>query len=103
MALVRQLSPGCRAGLHRPAHSRLRAACLRLAAREPVRAEALRLLGGRHGGLCLACGGFLGMNGNYAAGVLEGLAHLLPEVGEWIGAEDWRTLAARDGGWHPCA
>ncbi len=50
-----------------------------------------------------ACGGFLGLNDNYAAGVLENLAHFQPEVGEWIGAEDWSTLAARGGGWHPCA
>jgi sucrose-6F-phosphate phosphohydrolase len=28
----------------------------------------------------LAQGGFLGMNGNYAAGILEGLAHYLPET-----------------------
>jgi sucrose-6F-phosphate phosphohydrolase len=31
-----------------------------------------------------AKGGFLGMNGNYAAGVLEGLAHFLPVTREWI-------------------
>jgi HAD superfamily hydrolase (TIGR01484 family) len=31
-----------------------------------------------------AKGGFLGMNGNYAAGVLEGLAHFLPFTREWI-------------------
>ena len=28
----------------------------------------------------LAKGNFLGMNGNYAAGILEGLAHYLPET-----------------------
>lgn len=36
--------------------------------------------------LYLAKGGFLGMNGNYSAGVLEGLAHYLPETLEWMTA-----------------
>jgi sucrose-6-phosphatase len=30
--------------------------------------------------LHLATGGYLGMNGNYAAGILEGLAHFVPEL-----------------------
>ncbi|MFO8004938.1 HAD-IIB family hydrolase [Thioalkalivibrio sp.] len=34
--------------------------------------------------LYVACGGFLGMNGNYSAGVLEGLAHFLPSTTEWL-------------------
>ncbi|HKJ84192.1 MAG TPA: HAD-IIB family hydrolase [Mariprofundaceae bacterium] len=34
--------------------------------------------------LYLAHGGFLGMNGNYAAGVLEGVAHFVPEVRQWL-------------------
>lgn len=34
--------------------------------------------------LYVAQGGFLGMNGNYAAGVLEGLAHFIPETKEWM-------------------
>lgn len=34
--------------------------------------------------LYLAEGGFLGMNGNYSAGVLEGLAHYLPETRDWM-------------------
>jgi hypothetical protein len=34
--------------------------------------------------LYLAHGGFLGMNGNYAAGILEGLAHFLPETRNWM-------------------
>ena len=34
--------------------------------------------------LYLARGGFLGMNGNYSAGVLEGLAHFLPHIREWL-------------------
>jgi hypothetical protein len=34
--------------------------------------------------LYCARGGFLGMNGNYCAGVLEGLAHYIPETREWM-------------------
>lgn len=33
-----------------------------------------------------ARGDFLGMNGNYCAGVLEGLAHFLPETIDWMTA-----------------
>lgn len=31
-----------------------------------------------------AKGGFMEMNGNYAAGVLEGLVHFFPETGNWL-------------------
>lgn len=34
--------------------------------------------------LYLAQGGFYGLNGNYTAGVLEGLAHYQPHTREWI-------------------
>lgn len=34
--------------------------------------------------LYLAKGGYLGMNGNYCAGILEGAAHFLPEVDTWL-------------------
>jgi sucrose-6F-phosphate phosphohydrolase len=34
--------------------------------------------------LYLAKGSFMGMNGNYAAGVLEGLAHFFPETTAWL-------------------
>lgn len=34
--------------------------------------------------LYFARGDFLGMNGNYTAGVLEGLAHFLPETAAWL-------------------
>jgi sucrose-6F-phosphate phosphohydrolase len=34
--------------------------------------------------LYIAKGGFLQMNGNYSAGVLEGLAHFLPVVKTWL-------------------
>ena len=38
--------------------------------------------------LYLAKGSFLGMNGNYAAGVLEGLAHFFPETTAWMTDEE---------------
>ncbi|MDZ7662668.1 HAD-IIB family hydrolase [Thiohalophilus sp.] len=34
--------------------------------------------------LYIAQGGFLGMNGNYAAGILEGLAHYIPQTLGWM-------------------
>jgi hypothetical protein len=34
--------------------------------------------------LYIARGGLLGMNANYAAGILEGLVHFLPETSEWL-------------------
>ncbi len=34
--------------------------------------------------LYVAQGGYLGMNGNYSAGILEGLAHYWPEVDTWL-------------------
>ena len=55
---------------------------------EAVRAEAVReseLAGTRHA-LYLARGGFMDMNGNYAAGVLEGAAEFFPQVSEWLRA-----------------
>jgi len=48
--------------------------CVRERARQMARAGALEDT------LYLARGGLFGMNGNYAAGVLEGLAHFLPET-----------------------
>lgn len=55
-------------------------------AEENVRERALRLAArrGQQANLYTARGGFRGMNGNYSAGVLEGLAHYLPEVSAWI-------------------
>lgn len=47
-------------------------------------AQAQAAAGGRGGALYLATGGYLGMNGNYSAGILEGLAHYRPEFGAWI-------------------
>lgn len=34
--------------------------------------------------LYIAGGGYLGMNGNYSAGILEGVAHYHPEVNAWL-------------------
>lgn len=34
--------------------------------------------------LYIAQGGFIGMNGNYSAGVLEGVAHYIPESRSWM-------------------
>jgi 3-deoxy-D-manno-octulosonate 8-phosphate phosphatase KdsC-like HAD superfamily phosphatase len=53
---------------------------------DEVRRAALREVQskGLSGSLYLAQGGFLGMNGNYAAGVLEGLAHFVPATQEWM-------------------
>jgi HAD superfamily hydrolase (TIGR01484 family) len=55
-------------------------------ARAEVREEALRIVGGKgiSERLYLARGDFLGMNGNYTAGVLEGLVHFVPEALHWL-------------------
>lgn len=34
--------------------------------------------------LYIAQGGFMGMNGNYSAGILEGVAHYIPQVETWL-------------------
>lgn len=47
----------------------------------------IRQLASEHAGmnsLYIARGGYLGMNGNYCAGILEGLAHYLPDVDAWL-------------------
>lgn len=57
-------------------------------AAEEVRRSARETLAakGKSDCLYLARGDFLGMNGNYGAGVLEGLAHFQPRVRSWLGA-----------------
>jgi len=35
--------------------------------------------------LYIAQGGALGMNGNYSAGILEGVLHYVPEAKAWLG------------------
>ena len=47
-------------------------------------AAALAAAAGMPERLYLARGGFLGTNGNYSAGVLEGAAHFFPETAEWL-------------------
>lgn len=61
-------------------------------ARQEVREEAMLRArrAGQQDKLYLARGGLLGLNGNYAAGALEGLAHYIPEAGQWL-----RQAAAR--------
>jgi len=51
-----------------------------------VREEALRLVHNKKTTESLYCarGNFLGMNGNYAAGVLEGLVHFVPIARSWL-------------------
>lgn len=55
-------------------------------AQDSVREEARRLAESRGNleQLYLARGGFLGLNGNYAAGIVEGVAHYRPEVRAWL-------------------
>ncbi len=55
-------------------------------AHDDVRDTALRQVQAAGHGDCLylAQGGLLGMNGNYSAGVLEGLVHYLPHTLAWL-------------------
>ena len=41
-------------------------------------------LNGETNSLYLAKGDYLGMNGNYSAGILEGIVHYMPDVESWI-------------------
>lgn len=56
-------------------------------ASEDVRNQAMQqaLNMGQSNALYFAHGDFLGMNGNYSAGILEGVAHFMPEAKEIIG------------------
>lgn len=51
-----------------------------------VREQAKQLARQQHteNALYLAKGDFLGLNGNYSAGILEGVAHYLPETRQWM-------------------
>lgn len=51
-------------------------------------AETRRLVANGAGSLYIATGGYLGMNGNYSAGILEGLAHYWPEADAWLRQPD---------------
>jgi sucrose-6-phosphatase len=70
-------------------------------AQASVREEALAQAReqGTGAALYLARGDFLGLNGHYGAGILEGLAHFQPQARAWIEAELGRL---RDSG-HPPA
>ena len=50
-------------------------------ANEEIKAQAART---NKEELYIAKGGYLGMNGNYSAGILEGVAHYWPEMGNWL-------------------
>ena len=54
--------------------------------REAALREAARQ--GHADALYIARGGYLGMNGNYSAGVLEGLAHFIPHAGAMLASEE---------------
>jgi sucrose-6-phosphatase len=49
-----------------------------------IQAQAMSREHGNESALYLARGGFLGMNGNYSAGILEGVAHYFPDFGLWM-------------------
>lgn len=51
-------------------------------------AQAMSREQGAESSLYLAKGGFLGMNGNYSAGILEGIAHFLPHTQFWLEQND---------------
>jgi HAD superfamily hydrolase (TIGR01484 family) len=53
---------------------------------DEVREEAAQLSAARGTAdrLYMARGGFMGMNGNYSAGILEGVAHFLPQTRGWM-------------------
>ncbi len=55
-------------------------------ARDHVRSTALQQVeaAGHSECIYLAQGGLRGMNGNYSAGVLEGLVHFLPYTLDWL-------------------
>ncbi len=42
--------------------------------------------------LYIASGNFMGMNGNYAAGMLEGIAHYFPETLDWMDFVEQRSI-----------
>ena len=58
---------------------------LRFTPRLHEQARAAAAANGHAEALYLARGGCLGMNGNYSAGILEGIAHYHPEARVWMG------------------
>lgn len=63
-------------------------------AQPQVRELAIRLASeaGLRDRLYFASGGYLDMNGNYSAGILEGIAHYFPAVDDWLSARRQVTL-----------
>jgi sucrose-6F-phosphate phosphohydrolase len=59
--------------------------------KEQAREQAAEL--GNSDQLFVARGGFMGMNGNYSAGMLEGIAHYCPETVDWMGFRMKRASA----------
>jgi HAD superfamily hydrolase (TIGR01484 family) len=59
-------------------------------ASQEVREAALReaQAQGHADALYIARGGYLGMNGNYSAGLLEGLAHFMPHTTTWVAGKE---------------
>lgn len=47
-------------------------------------AQAMAAENGNSDQLYIARGGFMGMNGNYSAGMLEGIAHYCPDTSKWM-------------------
>lgn len=68
--------------------SSIRSVLVANASRE-VKHDAKRMVErlGHSDSLYLAKGGFMGMNGNYSAGILEGVCHFLPFSRQWMDVE----------------
>lgn len=51
-----------------------------------VRQEAIKMAHSQHHQNCLylARGNFMGMNGNYSAGIVEGVIHYMPHLKDWL-------------------
>lgn len=64
-------------------------------AQESVRAEAVAHAD--RAKLYLARGGLLGMNGNYSAGILEGVIHFIPATRDWLLSPEESTHASPPG------
>ena len=69
------LTSGLQSVLVRNAHREVRDEALATLARQDLSDK-----------LYVAAGGWLGMNGNYSAGVLEGVVHFFPEAQHWLRA-----------------
>ncbi len=61
-----------------------------------AQARDLAALGGHESNLYIATGGLFGMNGNYSAGMLEGIAHYHPNTRRWMALQDNSRDVATD-------